>query len=296
MSQILLIQLFDRIVALKRIFLHNEETLGFPLTSLREINILKQCQHPNIVQLLDIMANEKKHSIYIVLEFCDFDLSALIRQYKNPFNESQVKTLIMQLLSALQYLHQHDIIHRDIKLSNLLYNSVGQLKLADFGLSRKCTTKTKDLTSVVVTLHYRAPELLMNCTNYNYAIDIWAAGCVLFELLTNEVLFQGDKELDQLLLIFSILGAPSTALWPEINTMPLITSNTISLSYYQMKYPYNELNERLSRLSPQGYDLINRCLAYSPIRRISTKDALVHAYFASSPVPTEAALMPTFKK
>jgi len=212
------------------------------------------------------------------------------------FPESYAQFYCAEIVLALEELHLNGIVYRDLKPENILLDGEGHIKLADFGLARKCTTKTKDLTSVVVTLHYRAPELLMNCTNYNYAIDIWAAGCVLFELLTNEVLFQGDKELDQLLLIFSILGAPSTALWPEINTMPLITSNTISLSYYQMKYPYNELNERLSRLSPQGYDLINRCLAYSPIRRISTKDALVHAYFASSPVPTEAALMPTFKK
>lgn len=286
-----------RVVALKRIILHNEAVYGFPLTSLREISILKQYQHANIVQLLDITANERKNSIYLVFEFCDFDLSALIQKYKNPFNESQIKTLVMQLVSALQYLHQHDVIHRDIKLSNLLYNSFGQLKLADFGLARKYTSKTKDLTSIVVTLHYRAPELLMNCTNYNAAIDIWAVGCVLFELLTNEVLFNANSELDQLLFIFSILGTPSTALWPELNSMPLIVGNTISLSYYQNKYPYNELCDRLSRVSPEGYDFINRCLAYSPTKRINTKDALSHAYFTtSSPLPTEAALMPTFKR
>ncbi len=289
---------FCRVVALKRVILHNEQVLGFPLTTLREISLLKQCKHVNIVQLIDIIANERKDSIYLVLEYCDFDLHGLLDDVKYPFTESQIKTLIIQLFSALQYLHENGIIHRDIKLSNLLYNSFGQLKLADFGLGRKYTSKINALTPVVVTLHYRSPELLMNCTNYDYAIDIWAVGCVIFELFTNEVLFNGgDQTLTQLFEIFKILGAPNTTIWPELSSIPLYTGFEVVLASFQEKWSYNELNSKSSRISTEGYEFINRCLTYSPKKRITAREALSHTYLTTAcPLPTDAALMPTFKK
>jgi serine/threonine protein kinase len=136
------------VVALKRIILHNEKQDGFPLTSLREISALRRSSHPNIVSLLDVVVGGRRDGVFLVFEYCEHDLSSLMRNIKKPFMESEVKRLTMQLLSAVGYLHDHWIIHRDIKLSNLLYNNYGMLKLADFGLCRTFSNPPVAMTHV----------------------------------------------------------------------------------------------------------------------------------------------------
>lgn len=291
-----------RDIALKRVILHHEQVHGFPLTTLREISLLKQLKHVNIVQLLDVTASDRKDSVYLVFEYCDFDFSGLLHDKTDPFNESQIKRLIIQLLSALQYLHENEVIHRDIKLSNLLYNSSGQLKLADFGLARKLTSRTRTLTPGVVTLNYRSPELLMNCASYDYSVDIWSAGCVIFELFTNVMLFSSlpganSNTLAQLTVIFRVLGAPNASIWPELVDMQWYSSFDTVLPIFQADNPYNELSSQSSKVTAEAYEFLNRCLTYSPKKRITAKEALGHAYLNTMlPLPTEEILMPTFKK
>ena len=139
---------------------------GFPITSLREISVLKKCRHANIVNLLDVVVGKKRDGIFLVFEYCEHDLSSLLTAFKNPFSESEIKCLIIQLLSALEYVHENYIIHRDIKLSNLLYNNQGVLKIADFGLARSYSDPPVLMTRTVVTLWYRSPELLLGDTDY----------------------------------------------------------------------------------------------------------------------------------
>eukprot|EP01036_Dinobryon_divergens_P022347 gene22347-30593_t len=150
------------IVALKRIKMHNEHQDGFPLTCLREIKTLRRCSgHENIVALLDIVVGRNRDAVFLLFEYCEHDLAALLKAWKKPFVESEIKCLSQQLLSAVEFCHRNWVVHRDIKLSNLLYNSRGQLKLADFGLARTLSHPVSDnLTWRVVTLWYRAPELL----------------------------------------------------------------------------------------------------------------------------------------
>lgn len=181
-------------VALKRCIPHHESSDGFPLTTLREIHALRICsRHPNIVRLEQVAVSHHT-GVFLVFEYCGpLDLAQIMDEHypihrKSPFDQSQVKSLLQQLLSALEFCHSHALIHRDIKPSNMLYLQ-GKLKLADFGLSRSFQM-SKPLTPNVVSLWYRAPELLLwkNHTDYCFGIDLWAVGCVFCEFLQGKLL------------------------------------------------------------------------------------------------------------
>lgn len=145
----------------------------------------------------------------------------------------------------------------------------------------------------VVSLWYRAPELLLGSENYTTAIDIWAIGCILGELLTYKVLVQGDTELDQIQRIFDLLGAPNRRIWPAIDLLPLVKLGTVKLRT-EVEFSYSNLRDTFPRLSSEGLDLLNIMLAYDPMKRVPAKGAIRHAYFDVSPYPKEAELMPTF--
>lgn len=285
----------NQIVALKRIILHNEQQDGFPLTSIREVNTLRQCSHPNIVKLIDVVVGNNRDAVFLLFEYCENDLSAILKAYKQSFREGEVKQLILQLLSAVQYLHSRWIIHRDIKLSNLLYTSRGRLKLADFGLARTLSYPSRnDLTPTVVTLWYRAPELLLGTSVYSFSVDVWSIGCILGELLLYEPVFSADNDLDQILAIFAILGAPSEKIYPDLTSLNCIKNNAIDLAQQQQLHPYNVLPHKFTTISPQGLDLLHSFFTYDPKYRIKARDAATHEYFYCSPYPISPDLMPTF--
>lgn len=204
-----------QLVAMKRCLPHNESSDGFPLTTLREIQSLQICKnHENIVQLQEIAVSTS--GVFLVFEYCSSDLAQTIDYYylkhkKSPFSQAHVKRLMHELFSALDFMHSRFLIHRDVKLSNLLYSTSGVLKLADFGLSRKLGPS---LTPKVVSLWYRPPELLLGSEEYTTAVDIWGAACVFGELLEGKALMDGKNELDQLDKMFQLLGPPTVAQWP----------------------------------------------------------------------------------
>ena len=170
------------IVALKKVIMHGES--GFPITSLREVMLLQKLHHPNIIKLKEVLVGKLSSSVFLSFEYCEHDMSKLIDNMDRPFSEAAVKGLILQLVSAVQYLHQSFITHRDIKMSNLLYTSEGVLKLADFGLSRKFgEPQLRPMTPTVVTLWYRSPELILGMKDYDKSIDMWSVGCIFGELL-----------------------------------------------------------------------------------------------------------------
>jgi serine/threonine protein kinase len=159
--------------ALKEI-LTDKEKEGFPITALREIMLLKRIKHPNVIQLQDVVMNRTNNKVYLVFEYMEHDLAGLLDR-KYTFSLEQVKYIFFSLLQGLQYLHSQNILHRDIKSSNVLINNEGDIKLADFGLAKMCNFKYL-MTNRVVTLWYRAPELLLGENQYDYSIDIWAMG------------------------------------------------------------------------------------------------------------------------
>ena len=165
-----------KVVALKKIILHNEKQVGFPITSLREIRLLKRLSHTNCVKLEDIAVGKGRDAVYLIFEYCEHDLASLCEHMAKRWSDAEIKGLVVQLLSAVEYLHENWIVHRDLKLSNLLYNRRGELKLADFGLARLYSSPSKPMTPKVVTLWYRAPELLLGAETYGPEIDMWAVG------------------------------------------------------------------------------------------------------------------------
>ncbi|ELA41206.1 CMGC/CDK/CDK5 protein kinase [Vittaforma corneae ATCC 50505] len=179
-----------RVVAMKKIELNEKE--GMPSTALREISILKSTSHKNIIELFQIIHRED--ILVLIFEFIDFDLLKYIEVHGN------VLSLIKQLINGVHYLHSHSIIHRDLKPSNILVAKDGVLKIADFGLARAISPMDFSYSSEVVTLWYRAPELLMGTPNYLYEIDIWSLGCIIYEMITLKPLLPGENKQSQLAL------------------------------------------------------------------------------------------------
>jgi len=195
---------------------------------------------------------------------------------------------MIQLLSGMEYMHDNWILHRDIKTSNLLLNNKGQLKIADFGLSRQYGDPIKPYTKGVVTLYYRSPELLLGTDKYTAAIDMWSVGCVCAELLLKEVFIEGHGELDQLEKIFKLLGSVDEDKWPGFADFKLSKKYRLS-----KKHPDN-LRSRLSKLSDIGIDLMKKFLDYNPETRISAKDALKDPWFEEIPHAQDPELIPTW--
>jgi cell division cycle 2-like protein len=222
------------------------------------------------------------------MEFVEHDLKSLMASMRAPFLQSEIKTLMLQLLSVMSHLHANWVIHRDLKTSNLLFNNRGQIKVADFGLARKFSSPLHPMTVPVVTCWYRSPELLLGTKEYTTAVDMWSVGCIFGELLTNEPILQGQGELDQLDKIFKLLGLPNDDVWPEYKQLPLCQSVTFhgpSYDTLRNKFPY---------ITESSMDLLKRLLCYDPKQRISALDALDHPYFSEHPPPKDEAHFPTW--
>lgn len=183
-----------------------QEKDGLPISGLREIQILKSSEHRNIVKLKEVVVGKSLESIFISMEYCAQDLASLLDNMAQPFSEAQSKCIILQVLEGLKYLHNRFIIHRDLKVSNLLLTDEGCIKIADFGLARLFSNSELIMTPNVVTLWYRAPELLLGSKMHTTAVDMWAAGCILGELLLHKPLLPGKTEIQQIEMIIDLLG------------------------------------------------------------------------------------------
>ncbi|XP_053741306.1 cyclin-dependent kinase 10 isoform X1 [Synchiropus splendidus] len=277
----------DEIVALKKVRMDKEKD-GIPISSLREITLLLKLRHPNIVELKEVVVGTQLESLFLVMSYCEQDLASLLENMQTPFSEAQVKCIIIQLLRGLQYLHHNFIVHRDLKVSNLLMTDKGCVKIADFGLARTYGIPQQPMTPRVVTLWYRAPELLLGSKTQTTALDMWAVGCILAELLAHKPLLPGTSEIQQVDLIVQLLGTPNENIWPGFSQLPLIGQ------YSLRKQPYNNLKNKFIWLSDAGHRLLNLLFMYNPQRRASAKDCLESSYFKEKPLPCEPELMPTF--
>ena len=286
-----------KVVALKKIKMSKQKE-GFPLTSVREINILLSLDHPNILNVSEVVVGKSLDSIFLVMEFMEHDLKGLLEDMRQPFSTAEVKAVMKQLLRGLSHMHDQWIFHRDLKTSNILYNNKGQVKICDFGLARTYGSPLKEYTQLVVTLWYRAPELLLDEGVYSPAIDVWSMGCIMAELLTRKPLFKGKTELELIDKVFSVLGTPTDESWPGFSQMKLVRKVRFK------RHPYSQLRKMFPKfafsggqvtLSDKGFDLLEGMLCYDPSRRLTAKEALDHPWFTEVPRPTDSNLLPTYR-
>ncbi|XP_046405855.1 cyclin-dependent kinase 17-like isoform X3 [Ischnura elegans] len=278
-------RLTDNLVALKEIRLEHEE--GAPCTAIREVSLLKELRHANIVTLHDIVHTEK--SLTLVFEYLEKDLKQYMDDCGNIISMNDVKIFLFQLLRGLSYCHRRRILHRDLKPQNLLINERGELKLADFGLARAKSVPTKTYSNEVVTLWYRPPDVLLGSTEYSTPIDIWGVGCIFFEMACGRPLFPGTSVEEQLQLIFRSLGPPSEEAWPALACLPDFHSYALIIpppipAHIPNAHPSlctDSLLGKAFRLDEESLDLLHKFLRYEAKKRISAADAMRHKYFES---------------
>eukprot|EP00096_Caligus_rogercresseyi_P003831 TRINITY_DN1754_c3_g1_i2.p1 TRINITY_DN1754_c3_g1~~TRINITY_DN1754_c3_g1_i2.p1 ORF type:complete len:609 (+),score=163.20 TRINITY_DN1754_c3_g1_i2:54-1880(+) len=265
-------RLTDNLVALKEIRLEHEE--GAPCTAIREVSLLKDLKHNNIVTLHDIVHTET--SLTLVFEYLEKDLKQYMDDSGGFLNMNNVKLLLFQLVRGISYCHARRILHRDLKPQNLLINDLGELKLADFGLARAKSVPTKTYSHEVVTLWYRPPDVLLGSTEYSTPIDMWGVGCIFYEMASGRPLFPGSTVEDELRRIFLVLGSPNKDNWAGI------VSSSSALSFYNFPvYKPQSLGNRAPGLENEGVDLLSKFLLYESKKRISAKDSMKHPYFES---------------
>ncbi|KAK1315608.1 putative serine/threonine-protein kinase [Acorus calamus] len=271
-----------KIVALKKVRFETSESESVKFMA-REILILRRLDHPNVVKLEGLATSRMHRSIYLVFDFMKSDLARVISRPDGRLTEPQVKCYMQQLLSGLQHCHERGILHRDIKGSNLLIDKSGVLKIADFGLANEYNPQLKrPLTSRVVTLWYRAPELLLGATDYGVGIDLWSAGCLLAEMFAGRPILPGRTELEQLHRIFKLCGSPSEDYWRKLR---IVTS-------FRPPHSKPSFAEIFRDFPASSLGLLSTLLALDPAYRGSASSALQNEFFSMSPLACELSGLP----
>jgi len=261
----------NRYVALKSIRLDSVDE-GVPCTAIREIGLLIELDHPNIVKLEEIISEDT--SLTLVFEMCDLDLKKYIDKCHGFIRPIVIKSFLFQLLKGVAFCHDMHILHRDIKPQNLLINLENlELKIADFGLARAFTVPSRSYSSEVVTLWYRPPDVLLGSHNYTTSIDMWSIGCVFAEMATGKPLFPGRSTEDQLIKIFKIMGTPTSEDFPDFNELTEWRDDF-------PKYKQKDIKNIVPGLQENGIDLLRKLLKYDPSSRLTAHQAMEHEYLS----------------
>eukprot|EP01060_Flectonema_neradi_P030690 TRINITY_DN4507_c2_g1_i2.p1 TRINITY_DN4507_c2_g1~~TRINITY_DN4507_c2_g1_i2.p1 ORF type:complete len:304 (+),score=60.98 TRINITY_DN4507_c2_g1_i2:87-914(+) len=268
------------LVALKRMRLEVEDE-GIPCSALREILLLKELRHQNIVRLFDVANSEKK--LTLVFEFLEKDLKMYLDAHKGDIPAKEVQWFMKQLLWSIEYCHSRSVLHRDLKPQNLLIGADKTLKLADFGLGRSFGIPVKKYTHEVVTLWYRSPDVLLGSINYGTSVDMWSVGCIFSELASGKALLSGKAEHDTLLAIFKLIGTPTRESWPGMHSFPksaaMLRHEDFQKSYASEAKTVLQRDCYAQKMGPAGCDLLLQLLQADPAKRLSATASLAHKYF-----------------
>mmetsp|Transcript_68942 Transcript_68942/g.202377 ORF Transcript_68942/g.202377 Transcript_68942/m.202377 type:complete len:313 (+) Transcript_68942:88-1026(+) len=264
-------------VAMKQMKLDAQEE-GVPSTAIREIALLKELSHPNVVRLLDVFC--KPNKLVLVFEFVENDLKKYMRAMSGRLPPQTVRNFTYQLCRGVEFCHANRILHRDLKPQNLLIDSKLRLKIADFGLARAFTVPVPKYTHEVVTVWYRPPEILLGGALYSVPVDLWSIGCVMAEMATGAPLFAGDSEIDTIFKIFQKLGTPTEQMWPGVSELP----------DFKPTFPrwpargWDAIRNTKAQVGTDGIDLLEKLMTYDPKKRLSARKALQHQYLATADV------------
>ena len=272
----------QEIYALKKIRLNAEEE-GIPSTAIREISLLKELNHINIVKLYEVLHTPKK--LTLVFEYVEQDLKKIIDGAGGKGLDIKLtKSFLYQLLRGVDFIHKNKVLHRDLKPQNLLINKNNILKIADFGLARGYGIPVKNYTHEVVTLWYRPPDVLLGNKTYGTTVDMWSIGTIFAEMATGKPLFTGNSENDQLKKIFAIMGTPTDNYASSLRELP---EWGVGDNNFEKNEP-KSFKELFPELDTEGIDLLEKLLRLEPDKRISAEEALKHPFFDD--------ILPTVKK
>ncbi|KAK4256751.1 hypothetical protein QN277_006436 [Acacia crassicarpa] len=275
-----------KIFAMKKVRFDTSDSESIKFMA-REIMILQKLDHPNVIKLEGIATSRMQYSLYLVFDYMQCDLTRVITRPGEKLTEPQIKCYMQQLLSGLQHCHERGVMHRDIKASNLLIDKKGVLKVADFGLANSFDLKPKGpFTNRVVTLWYRAPELLLGSTYYGFDIDLWSAGCLLAEMFLGKPIMPGRTEVEQLHMIFKLCGSPTEDYWKKLKLMT---------SYRPPNYKPN-YDEAFKDFPPSCIGLLITLLDLDPNYRGTAASALQSEFFKTSPFPCSLSALPVISK
>lgn len=269
----------DQVVAVKRMRLEREEE-GIPGSAIREVALLKGTRHQNIVQLFDVFCSPGQ--MHLVFEFVDQDLRRFMRALPGgpALDAAMTQNFLRQLLTGLNFCHSQRIMHRDLKPQNLLIDrETKTLKIADFGMARAFSVPIPKYTHEVVTLWYRAPEILLGGRDgqYSVPVDMWSTGCIFAEMISGAPLFRGDSEIDTIFQIFRKRGTPTERDWPGLSELPDYKE---TFPMWKQR-PWNEINNIGTGLGVEGCTLLESFLVFNPTMRCSARKGLEHHWVRS---------------
>ncbi|KAK7316989.1 hypothetical protein RJT34_00856 [Clitoria ternatea] len=274
-----------KVVALKKVRFDTSDSESIKFMA-REIMILQKLDHPNVIKLEGLATSRMQYSLYLVFEFMQSDLTRIISRTDEKLTEPQIKCYMKQLLAGLKHCHERGVMHRDIKPSNLLIDKKGVLKIADFGLANSIKAE-RPLTNRVVTLWYRAPELLLGSTDYGYGIDLWSAGCLLAEMFVGTPIMPGRTEVEQLHMIFKLCDFPSEDYFRKLN----LTTSYRPPQHYRPSYL-----ENFQKFPSSSQGLLATLLDLDPSHRGSAASALQSEFFKCSPLACEPSALSVIHK
>jgi len=264
------------IVAIKRLHIDEDVWEGIPAHVIREVSLLRHLEHPNVVKMID-MCISGAQDYNLIFEYLESDLYRVLKNHRRAGGQMPMEHVLRysyQLLSGLQACHVRLILHRDLKPQNLLIGRDG-LKIGDFGLARMFRLPVRPYTHDVVTLWYRAPEILLGSQQYATAVDIWSAGCIVAEMAVGLPLFPGDSEIGTVFKIMKMLGTPTEEIWPGLS----------QLEHWKTSFPLwpitdlEPLREQRPELGEDGMDLLRQLLRLCPLARITSRRAKAHRVF-----------------